>query len=85
MADQCNDEMPMQMPDLFRTGEKPLYSEEAAKMPVNPLIGSAVLSDIDEEEKVVMVPHPSSLNPTPAGSPQMRQRFTDKLKAKMQK
>uniref|UniRef100_A0A914CSZ9 Bestrophin homolog n=1 Tax=Acrobeloides nanus TaxID=290746 RepID=A0A914CSZ9_9BILA len=83
MADQCNDEMPIQMPDLFRTGETPLYSEEAAKMPVKPLIGSAALSSIDEEEKVLMVPHPSSRNPTPDGSPQMRQRFTDKLEAEL--
>lgn len=85
MADQCNDEMPMQVPDLFRTGEKPLYSEEAARMPVNPLIGSAALSGIDEDEKVIMVPHINSSNPTPSGSPQLRQRFGDKLRAKLER
>lgn len=41
MVDDAYDQLPKQMPDTFGAKKKPLYSEEAAKKPINPLVGSA--------------------------------------------
>lgn len=53
-------DVPTQMRDSFHKGDKPLYSEETATMPIHPLIGSAARLTIDEPvEKIKMVPRNS--------------------------
>uniref|UniRef100_A0A914EAZ5 Bestrophin homolog n=1 Tax=Acrobeloides nanus TaxID=290746 RepID=A0A914EAZ5_9BILA len=41
IVDDAYGQLPKQMPDTFKVHKKPLYTEESAKVPINPLIGSA--------------------------------------------
>lgn len=59
--DQTVSDIPQQLRDAFHAGEKPLYSEEAASMPVHALVGSAARHGVEhEKEKVRMVPRNST-------------------------
>uniref|UniRef100_A0AC34QT14 Bestrophin homolog n=1 Tax=Panagrolaimus sp. JU765 TaxID=591449 RepID=A0AC34QT14_9BILA len=60
MVEQTYADVPFQKRDAFHTGDKPLYSEETANMPVHALIGSAARLVVDEpKEKIRMVPRNS--------------------------
>ncbi|KAH7695699.1 Protein BEST-24 [Aphelenchoides avenae] len=59
LAEKCYAQIPEQYRDTFDPVNRPLYSEEAAVLPVNPLVGSAInqLPAEEEVENVKMVPH----------------------------
>lgn len=59
LAEKCYAQIPEQYRDTFDPVSRPLYSEEAAVLPVNPLVGSAInqLPAEEEVENVKMVPH----------------------------
>lgn len=63
LVDQTSSDIPHQIRDAFHAGEKPLYSEEAANLPVHALVGSAARQGVEhEKEKVKMVPRNSTNN-----------------------
>lgn len=45
IVDDGYGQLPKQMQDTFNVKKKPLYTEESAKVPINPLIGSAALNE----------------------------------------
>uniref|UniRef100_A0A7E4UZX2 Bestrophin homolog n=1 Tax=Panagrellus redivivus TaxID=6233 RepID=A0A7E4UZX2_PANRE len=57
MTGLTKEDMPEQIRDTFHSGDRPLYSEETAKLPVHELVGSVARLVVDgEDEKVKMVP-----------------------------
>lgn len=59
VVDQCAAQFPDQRRDAFKEDKRPLYSTQAAILPIHALIGSAARSLSADEfvEKVRMVPH----------------------------